>query len=216
MRRYQDLIDRVLSAELARFIERAQEGEFNFDDLNALNMLNTRYFYLGTSENQVFTNYRAMGAGWFPGSIQEVQTNEEEIAAFGSLDFSTTATLNTGEYGGAQPGAGNISLTSYQPNQLDYSVEVTEAGLAVFSEIHYPAGWKAFIDGQEAEILRVNYLLRGLNVPEGSSVVQFVFEPAVFHNTKTLMVIFQYLILILLSAGLYFTYKKSFDNGRKG
>jgi uncharacterized membrane protein YfhO len=82
------------------------------------------------------------------------------------------------------------------------------AGLVVFSEIHYPKGWKATIDGAEQDILRVNYLLRGLEVPAGSHEVTFTFEPSSYYATKTPMIIFQYLILASLLAGIFITYKQ--------
>jgi hypothetical protein len=216
MRRYQDLIEQVLSPEMSRFIERAQEGTFNFRDLNALNMLNTKYFYIGASENQVFRNNQAKGAAWFPADILEVSSNEEEIGILAERDLSRSATLNTQQFQRPGTGSGEVQLTAYQPSRLDYRVEAAEGGLAVFSEIYYPEGWKAFINGEEVEILRVNYLLRGLDIPQGSAEVSFVFEPNSFYNTKTIMVIFQYLIIVMLLAGLFFTFKNSKYYGRQG
>jgi len=215
MRRYQDLIERVLSGEMSRFIRRAQGGEFDFTDLNGLNMLNTKYFYIGTSENQVFRNDYAMGPGWFPQHILQVQNNDEEIALINEGDITNSATLNTLEYGQVNSGVGEVRLESYQPNALTYQVEATEGGLVVFSEIYYPEGWKATINGAAADILRVNYLLRGLVVPNGTSEVIFRFEPEGFYTTKALMIIMQYIIAILLIAGLVVTVKKTKD-GREG
>jgi uncharacterized membrane protein YfhO len=85
---------------------------------------------------------------------------------------------------------------------------MTKAGLGVFSEIHYPAGWTATIDGKEAPILRTNYLLRGLNIPAGSHEIVFTFAPASYSSTKIPMLIFQYALVALLIAGLFFTFKK--------
>lgn len=215
MRRYQDLIERVLSGEISRFIRNAQEGDFNFSDLNGLNMLNTKYFYIGTAENQVFQNDHAMGEGWFPESIISVNTNDEEIEMINQRDISTSATLNTIEYGQASTGAGEVHITNYLPNELTYIVEASQGGLAVFSEIYYPRGWKAYINGQESDILRVNYLLRGLVVPQGNSEVVFRFEPEGYYSTTAIMVVFQYLIALLLIGGVVLTVKNRND-GREG
>jgi hypothetical protein len=215
MRRYQDLIERVLSGEISRFIRRAQEGQFDFTDLNGLNMLNTKYFYIGASENQVFRNDYAMGPGWFPQHILQVQNNDEEMALINDGDITNSATLNTLEYGQANSGVGEVRLQSYQPNALTYNVDATEGGLVVFSEIYYPEGWKATINGTAADILRVNYLLRGLVVPTGTSEVTFRFEPEGYYTTKTLMIIMQYIIALLLIAGVIMSIKEIQD-GRKG
>jgi uncharacterized membrane protein YfhO len=89
---------------------------------------------------------------------------------------------------------------------------MSKGGLAAFSEIHYPKGWTATIDGKEAPIVRVNYLLRGLEIPAGEHEVVFTFAPSSYYSTKTPMVIFQYLIVLALISGVFFTYKES--NGK--
>ncbi|KEO72376.1 YfhO family protein [Anditalea andensis] len=215
MRRYQDLIERVLSGEMSRFISRAQEGNFDFTDLNGLNMLNTKYFYIGTSENQVFRNDYAMGEGWFPENIITVNNNDEEITLLNEANIRNSATLNTQEFGQAHSGIGEVRLKHYQPNQISYIIEASQGGLVVFSEIYYPKGWKASINGNDVEILRVNYLLRGLSVPDGSSEVIFRFEPDGYYTTTSLMVILQYIILLLLIGSIIVNVKQ-IKNGREG
>ncbi|WP_416171472.1 YfhO family protein [Algoriphagus boritolerans] len=128
------------------------------------------------------------------------------------MNTKTQATLNTEEYGQIPAGEGQISLTSNAPNELKYQASMSQGGMAVFSEIYYPKGWTATIDGKEAPILRVNYLLRGLEIPAGKHEVVFTFAPSSYYSTKTPMVIFQYLIVLTLIAGVFFNYKKS--NGK--
>jgi uncharacterized membrane protein YfhO len=86
---------------------------------------------------------------------------------------------------------------------------MTTAGLGVFSEIYYPAGWTAKLDGKEVPILRTNYLLRGLQLPAGTHEIVFTFAPTSYSATKTPMILFQYALVILLIAGLVTTYRKS-------
>jgi len=58
-------------------------------------------------------------------------------------------------------------------------VQTDAPRLFVASEIHYPAGWNAYLDGEEVPIHRVNYLLRGVHVPAGEHTLTMRFEPAV-------------------------------------
>ena len=126
----------------------------------------------------------------------------------GTIDTKAQATINTKEFGAQSAGAGSVTLTKHAPNQLSYHAEMNKAGLGVFSEIYYPAGWTAKVDGREVPILRTNYLLRGLSLPAGTHEIVFTFAPASYSSTKIPMLIFQYALVALLIAGLFFTFKK--------
>ncbi|MEX2595169.1 MAG: hypothetical protein WD426_20560 [Anditalea sp.] len=208
MGRYQNLIETSLSPEINQFIQKAQEGDFDFEGIHLLNMLNTRYILAGRDENAVFKNNAANGPAWFPREIVPAASNEDEINKLSNLNTKTQATLNTGEFGEVPTGDGKIELLDYQPNELNYRVNAEKGGLVVFSEIYYPAGWKAFINGEEAEILRVNYLLRGLVVPEGNAEVEFRFEPSTYYSSVKLMIVFQYFILLFIIIGVVNSFKK--------
>ncbi len=212
LRRYQDLVDNQLQPELEEFVSQAQEGNLNWENTGVINMLNTKYLIAGAEANGVFENPQANGAAWIPTELTPVTTNQEEMDQLGTLNTKTQATLNTAEFGQIPAGSGEIVLTSHSPDQLKYKASMAKGGLAVFSEIYYPKGWTATIDGQEAAILRTNYLLRGLEIPAGEHEVVFSFAPSSYYSTKTPTVIFQYLILISLIAGVFFTYRKSHAN----
>ncbi|GAB3645865.1 YfhO family protein [Echinicola sediminis] len=215
MRRYQDLIDQVLHPEISQFIQKAQEGDFDFQSLNAVNMLNTKYLMAGSAETAVFENPQANGPAWFPKEIIPVSSNDEEISLIASLDTKAQATVNTDDFQ-ATAGEGTATLKEYRPNRLTYTIDAKKEGLVVFSEIYYPEGWKATIDGKEADILRVNYLLRGLMVPKGQSEVIFNFEPISYYRGSFIAVSSQYFIILLLLAGAILSIKKLRKNGRKG
>ncbi|MBN3584271.1 YfhO family protein [Algoriphagus aestuarii] len=212
LRRFQDLIDYRLSNELNDFVTKAQEGDFDFEGIQAFNMLNTKYIIAGNAANSVFENPSANGAAWIPSTIRTVGTNQEEIDVLGEINTQETATVNTQEFGSINAGEGSIELLSYAPNHLKYSANMSQEGLAVFSEIYYPAGWIATIDGNETTILRTDYLLRGLNIPSGEHEIEFRFAPSSYYMTKTPMIIFQYLIILGLIGGVFFTVKEK--NGR--
>lgn len=105
-------------------------------------------------------------------------------------------------------GEGQVKLTKYAPNQLNYESESNEKQLIVFSEIYYPEGWKAFVDGNEQEILKVNYLLRGLEVEKGKHKIEFKFDLPKYHTSNTLSIIGSLLILLLIAIGFYTDRKK--------
>ncbi|WP_111672010.1 YfhO family protein [Algoriphagus litoralis] len=212
LRRYQDLVEHQIQPELEAFIAKAQEGNFDWESTGVINMLNTKYLIAGAEANAVFENPEANGAAWIPTEIVSVGSNQEEIDTLGEINTKTQATLNTEEFGQIPAGAGQISLKSTNPDKITYQASMSQGGLAVFSEVHYPKGWTATIDGKEAPIVRVNYLLRGLEIPAGEHEVVFTFAPSSFYATKTPTVIFQYLILLTLIAGVFFTYKES--NGK--
>jgi uncharacterized membrane protein YfhO len=88
---------------------------------------------------------------------------------------------------------------------LTYEVQADEAGVLVFSEIFYPIGWKASVDGQETPIMRANYLLRAIEVPQGKHTIELRFEPDSFYKTKLWTVVFQYLITILALIALAYS-----------
>jgi uncharacterized membrane protein YfhO len=195
------------------FVKKAQEGNFDFEGIQTINMMNTKYVIAGTAANSVFENPEANGPAWVPSQIVTVQTNQEEMDELGRIDTKTQATVNTSEFGEVKAGSGQITHTYYAPNELKYQAEMSAEGLVVFSEIYYPVGWTATIDGKETDILRTDYLLRGLIVPAGTHEIVFKFEPKSYTATKTPMIIFQYLIVLSLIAGVFVTIKKKDGRG---
>jgi hypothetical protein len=209
LRRYQDLIENQIQPELEAFVAKAQEGTFDWESTGVINMLNTKYLLAGSEANAVFENPLANGAAWVPDEVQPVDSNSAEMKLLGEINTKTHATLNVDEFGQIAAGAGQVTLTSQTPNVMKYQASMSKGGLAVFSEIYYPTGWTATINGKPAPIVRVNYLLRGLDIPAGEHEVVFTFAPSSYYATKTPTVIFQYLILVALIAGIFYTYKET-------
>jgi uncharacterized membrane protein YfhO len=75
---------------------------------------------------------------------------------------------------------------------------VGNEALAVFSEIYYPKGWKAFIDDDEVEILRANYILRALLIPQGAHKIEFRFEPKAYYVGNIIMWISSIILILIL------------------
>ncbi len=161
LRRYQDLIDAHISQ----------------NNMAVLNMLNTKYFI---TQQGVMANPEAMGNAWFVDTVQFVDTPNEESAALWNINMHTTAVADKqfeNMLAATSEGEGAICLTSYAPNKLIYQATTTADKVAVFSEIYYPHGWHAYIDGKEVELGRVNYVLRALNVPAGEHTITMEFVP---------------------------------------
>lgn len=108
-------------------------------------------------------------------------------------------------------GLGQINMKNYQPNKMVYDVKSEGRQLAVFSEIYYPDGWKAFVNSEELEIIRVNYLLRGIVIPEGNHELEMIFEVPTY-NVSNQIAMAGSILLFLLMAGAFvkdFVLKKS-------
>lgn len=95
-------------------------------------------------------------------------------------------------------GSNTVQLTSYAPNKLEYSMNAASDGFVVFSEIYYPDGWVATVDGKESEIARVDYVLRGMKVPAGKHTVVFEFRPKPFVVGEKISMASSGLLLLLL------------------
>ena len=168
--RYQDLIDRYLSR----------------NDDAVLDMLNTRYAIVPGADGQPQAQRRttAYGAAWFVDSLAGAASAQEEIDLLGQVNLRTTAVANTAqaEADAARPmhpgiyASARIALVEYRPNYLRYEYSTPEEAVAVFSEIYYDKGWKAFIDGEEAPYFRADYVLRAMRLPAGEHTVEWRFR----------------------------------------
>ncbi len=208
LRRFQDVADNYLSPnfqELQNVLQTAKtpgDLETALESMQVLNMFNTKYLIYNPGAAPIF-NPSYMGNAWFVKTIKEVANPDEEIAALGTTDLSSTAVVEKrfiDKVKGYSRDSimGHIELTSYAPDYLIFESNTNQDQLAVFSDVYYDKGWKAYIDGEEAEIIRANYLLRGLMVPAGEHAIEFRFEPRSFAIGQTLAIISSVLILILM------------------
>ena len=102
-----------------------------------------------------------------------------------------------------------IKMTYYSPRQITYETNNPKPGFAVFSEIYYNKGWKAKLDGKEVDYVRVNYVLRGMDIPADKHQIEFVFEPESFKTMQTVNMLGNILLLLIVAAFVYFDYKKN-------
>ena len=221
MERYQELFDYQIAPELSQLTS-------NFTSLSAidsalqslpvLNMLNTKYV-IYSPETAPIQNYYALGHAWFVDDVTMVENADEEIAALSSIDPSSEAiidqcfaeqlaNISSDEAAGSQ-----IEMIEYMPNYLKYNAQVNSGTLlAVFSEIYYPKGWTAYIDGVEFEHLRANYVLRALPIPEGVHEVEFKFEPESYFIGDKVSLASSIILLLAMAAVGFMEFRKKVNN----
>lgn len=182
--------------------------------LNVLNMLNTRYIIIPTRDNMpvAITNRQANGNAWFIRELRTVASADSEIVNLRNINTRTEALVQQKNRPAAAAGIykaeGTITLKSYKPNDLVYETQTAEKEFAVFSEIYYPKGWNAYIDGALTPHTCVDYLLRGMEIPAGKHTVEFKFEPAVYKTGNTISLIGSLLVMLCIAGGLYLADKK--------
>jgi uncharacterized membrane protein YfhO len=152
-------------------------------------MLNVKYIVYGSDKENIIVNPFANGPAWFVKKVMKVNTTTEELQQTTLINPKEVAVMKSpqttsddNQWSAANDYASvdslaTIALVEHQPPYLKYESASSSNGMAVFSEIFYPKGWHAFIDGKEVSIVRANYVLRALEVPSGKHTIEFKFEP---------------------------------------
>ena len=224
LRRYQEMIEQYISPEMQRLMNAVAEAGGDMTQVKGdsicpvINMLNTRYFVFPLQGGQTvpIQNPYALGNAWFVDKISYAKNANEEILKVGQIDLRHEAVADEkfqAQLGDAvtQDTTSTVDIKSYEPNQLTYEVNSGKGGIVVFSEVYYP-GWTATIDGEPAELGRVNYILRALNVKPGKHEVVLSFFPKSVDSTETIAYT-AYAILILVLAGAAFMAYRRKKNG---
>ncbi len=209
LQRYQDMIDHYITPEMCELMPAIYDAQGDLTDVNmdsicpVLNALNMRYVIVPVQQGQTLPIYNphAFGNAWLVDSIAYTQTANEEIDKLGSLALRHEAVADITFYNvlgtATTPDSTDIvTLTSYEPNELHYSVTTNNGGIVLFSEVYYP-GWTATIDGKKTPIARADYLLRALSVPAGNHDIVLTFKPTSLVVTETIAYT-SYLALIVL------------------
>jgi hypothetical protein len=190
-----------LLPQTQQLIDKIRSGEDDLSELGVINMLNTKYFLAGNTRDAVLENNFAYGNAWFVDRVQFVNNSDEEIEALVNADLKRTAVVDQSKFeveAFDTDSSRTIGLTSYTPNRLTYESNSDSENLAVFSEIYYPIGWKAFIDDKPTEIIRANFVLRALEIPAGNHTIEFRFEPKAYYSGNNITLIGNLLVLVIL------------------
>ena len=221
LKKYQEIIDFHLDGEINEFYKGLNDAAQNdslmrihMAKLGVLNMLNTKYMIV-PAKDQTFAipNPQANGNAWFVKNIKTVASADSEIVALHGINTKREAVIQEKNkaitpVANTYNANGKITMQSYKPNDLVYETDAPEKGFAVFSEIYYPKGWNAYVDGNLTPHTCVNYILRGMEIPAGKHKVEFKFEPQVYKTGNSVALIGSILLLVVVGAGLFFANKK--------
>ena len=184
-------------------------------DIGILNMMNVKYIITqGKNGGPVAQrNPYANGNAWFVENVIPAETANDEMRLLDSLDSKKTAVIRK-EFLKYIPtekiqrdSTATIELVNYNPQKLVYETSTTSPQLAIFSEVYYPKGWNAYINGESAEYFRANYTLRAMTIPPGNNRIEFIFEPKVIKTGSTISLASSILFGLILLGGLFYIYR---------
>ncbi|MBQ6953722.1 MAG: YfhO family protein [Bacteroidales bacterium] len=219
LQRYQDLIEQYLTGEINGLYKQLNQTEdlldveaWMADNTPVLNALNTRYVILH-GDYPPLVNDAAFGPAWFVDSVAVASTPDEEIALLGAIDLRHQAVVNSQSAPALTESNGVlcisdadespvIEMTSYAPNELHYRYTSASDRLAVFSEIFYPNGWHATVDGEPLDLLCADWTLRAAVLPAGSHEVVMTFLPDSYRLGALVSTIASLALLFALLAAL--------------
>ena len=177
------------AAKLSIYQDLIENQWYKFPNcMPTMNMLNTKYVISGNLENDTIPNKDALGNVWFVKGIQFEKGPAEVMQRLGNFNPKDTAiieqkdkieSLNNLE----SDENASIALVNNKNDEINYTSSSTKKQFAVFSEIYYNLGWKAYIDNVETPIVKTNYVLRGLVVPAGNHAIRFEFKPTTIKNS---------------------------------
>jgi hypothetical protein len=211
LRRYQDLIDAHIIGETNPMLQSIRQygnqlalEQQEHTSYEVLNMLNMKYAVVGNEQPMVVANPNAYGNAWFVDSVVIANTPNEESDALNTINLHNTLVTDVKfkdfvkDFQPNHDDNAKIQLTQYAPDYVEYDYSADKAGTVVFSEIYYPYGWNAYIDGQAADHFRANYTLRAMNVPAGQHHIRFEFRPATVEKWGKVSVTCSYIIYLTI------------------
>jgi len=202
LRIYQDLIEKYFAGGVNPTI---------------LNMLNTRYVIVNdpsTNQPSLISNRdSAYGSCWLVDSLVLTNDRAATLQQLGETDLRHIALVekSAGIVATAfeRDSSATLALSKFDNDTLVYETAGSKPRFAVFSEIYYPKGWNAYVDGKKTDYLNVNYLLRGLSLPAGQHKIEFIFEPESVKTGNTWMFVSTILITLVVLTGFFMAYKTS-------
>ncbi len=181
-----------------------------------LDALNIKYIIVPTGKGDLpITNPFTNGNAWFVNDVKIANSADDEMKLLGQTNLKKVAIINA-KYSLnyinksiSKDTTATISLQIHKPNYIKYSSKNNNNGLAVFSEIYYPKGWNAYVDGKLSEHFRADYVLRAIPITAGNHIIEFKFEPQVVKTGSTITLVSCIGMLLIFIGGIYFEKKRS-------
>ena len=216
--RYRDVIEECLNVEIRSGIP------INW---HIVNMLNTKYvlfnrplpldnleYAYNDQKNKmiVYRNEDYLPRAWFADSLEVIGDPKQIIQRLNdpTWDPAHIAIVESTVPGMERPDSASVTITDYQLQSMTMQVKTEKPAFLVVSEIYYPAGWEAFIDGKPVTIHPTDYILRGIEVPAGSHTIEMKFDPAVYHVSKTVSLIGLLTATVITLLGAFLFYRKNY------
>lgn len=224
LKRYQQMIE----AHISRF------------NPNVINMLNTR-FLISTEDLRIgpplkqtregefiYENPENYGPAWIVQDVKVVDKPDDAIYGLDRDKINTRFTAIVESKDGKAPSgfstdsllvdttgrlSETVQLKRADNREMEYAYYSPKKRFVAFSEIYYPKGWKAYIDGNEAEIWQTNFILRGLVVPEGRHEIRFEYNPEIIESSENMSRIASIIMILALIGGVFFSLRGL--NGKK-
>jgi hypothetical protein len=200
LRIYQDIIERYFSSN---------------PNQQVINMLNAKYIITQNPQNgqeMVIPNPQAYGPCWLVKNVKIVKDDVAEIQGIGVTDLKDTALVQQSfAVNIVQPqwdSTASVMLTKFDNDTLEYSTDSHSPQFAVFSEIYYPFGWNAYIDGKKMDYVKTDYALRGLSVAAGKHTIKFIFEPSSYKKGVTIGYAASWLIILFVLGGFFMAWRQ--------
>lgn len=198
---YEDLIDRQL---------------YNYPNCEpSIDMLNTKYIIkpMPGGGDTAILNPHALGPAWFVRSVQTKATPKELITSLTHFHPADTAFIFSADsssvaYEASPDTLGTIHLIKNDNDEVSYVTQAKGQRFAVFSEVYYKRGWKAWVDDKQVPIIRTNYVLRGLSIPPGRHIVRMVFHPLSFYFGRQIQWMASILFLLMVAGTIIVTFQE--------
>lgn len=192
------------------------KNQLSKGNMRVYSMLNTKYFIVNnpaTNQPVAQLNPEALGPAWLVKTIKYVDNADQEMKALDDFNPKDTVIIDKREQSKVTfppqfDSTASIRFLQNLNDKITYDFNAASNQFAVFSEVYYPRGWKAFIDGKETPIVKVNYVLRGLPVPSGKHSIEFRFEPASYTRGLVISRTAGILSFIFVFAGLWWEWRK--------
>jgi hypothetical protein len=234
---YLNTIGGYSAAKIKRYQQLIEKHISNLTP-TVLNMLNCKYVIFDKEyslppsmqklkvfedKEVLYQNLAVYGPAWICQKALIVPDADAAIDTLDGLDLRTVAVIEQKDADKCKGFSTDsvdyttetIKLIQNDNRVMKYEYNSTKARMVNFSEVYYPKGWQATIDGQPAEILHTNFVLRGLVVPAGKHIIEFKFEPEIIYTTERLNLIGGILLLVSLLGVVFFEYRQLAKNSDK-